>query len=77
MGQFASLEMEVDEGYVRSMVGEQALGLCRSRGSIPDHQRAKNEQLLRDAGRRATACPADVTSVAVVHCYTQPGLHSS
>jgi hypothetical protein len=45
--------------------------------TIPDHQRAKNEQLLRDAGRRATVCPADVTSVAVVHCYTQPGLHSS
>ena len=36
----------------------------------PGSPKGKNEQLLRDAGRRATACPADVTSVAVVHCYT-------
>ena len=29
---FAVSEMEVDEGYVRSVLGEQALGLGRSRG---------------------------------------------
>ena len=29
---FAVSEVEVDEGYVRSVLGEQALGLGRSRG---------------------------------------------
>ena len=31
VGQFASSEMEVNEGYVRSVLGEQALGLGRGR----------------------------------------------
>ena len=32
VGQLAPSEMEVDEGYVRRMLGEQAFGLGRSRG---------------------------------------------
>jgi hypothetical protein len=31
VGQFAPPEMKIDEGYVRSVLGEQALGLGRTR----------------------------------------------
>jgi hypothetical protein len=40
VGQFASSKMEVDEGYVRSMLGEKALGLSRIRG-WPGHGRSQ------------------------------------
>jgi len=39
IGQFAPSEMEVDEGYVRSVLGEQALSLSRNCG-WPDHVRS-------------------------------------
>jgi hypothetical protein len=39
IGQFAPSEMEVDEGYAWSVLGEQALGLSRSRG-WRDHVRS-------------------------------------
>jgi hypothetical protein len=39
VGQFAPSEMKIDEGYVRSVLGEQTLGLGRSRG-WSDHDRS-------------------------------------
>jgi hypothetical protein len=50
VGQFAPSEMDIDEGYVQSVLGEQALGLGCSRG-WSDHDRSYTFLLPVRGGR--------------------------